>query len=324
MKKALLFITFNRFETTQKVFEQIRLAQPPRLYLASNGPREDVKNENFVVADIRKWLLDNIDWECEVHTLFRDQNLGINESIPDAITWFFQNEKDGIILEDDCMPSKSFFTFCEAALDKYNDDKDIWHISGANSTDIELNNDYSAYLSKCITFWGWACWADRWKHYNPNPQNYDITNISRTFKRIPEQIYWLRILYRSVNNIFFSCDYQWELDIMGFLREGGGCIVPCKNLIKNIGYLGTNYKKKKKSKLLLRQKNFELDVINLPDKLTYDEEYDKELFKRFYRIRSFMFKFILRLLAEILTFNFNGESCTIIRQVITINSKKRI
>lgn len=325
MKKAVLFITFNRFEPTKKVFERIRNAQPPRLYLASNGPRPDVENEGAVVSEIRSWLLNNIDWECDVHTLFREKNLGINESIPGAIDWFFQNEKDGIIVEDDCLPSDSFFDFCEQTLDKYKDNKNVWHISGANSMDITIkNNDYSAYFSKCITFWGWACWADRWKYYTPDSRNFDVSDIAKTFKSIAAQIYWLRIYYRCQNNISDSCDYRWMFDIIGNSAGKGICVVPAKNLIKNIGYYGTNYKRKKKSKMLLHQQNYELENINLPDKVVYDDEYDKQLFLKFFRIRSFMFKFILKLLAEFFTFNYNGESMTIIKQVIKINKHKRV
>ena len=325
MKKAVLFITFNRFEPTKKVFERIRNAQPPRLYLASNGPRPDVENEGAVVSEIRSWLLNNIDWECDVHTLFREKNLGINESIPGAIDWFFQNEKDGIIVEDDCLPSDSFFDFCEQTLDKYKDNKNVWHISGANSMDITIkNNDYSAYFSKCITFWGWACWADRWKYYTPDSRNFDVSDIAKTFKSIAAQIYWLRIYYRCQNNISDSCDYRWMFDIIGNSAGKGICVVPAKNLIKNIGYYGTNYKRKKKSKMLLHQQNYELENINLPDKVVYDDEYDKQLFLKFYRIRSFMFKFILKLLAEFFTFNYNGESMTIVKQVIKINKHKRV
>ena len=325
MKKAVLLITFNRFETTKKVFERIRKAQPPRLYLASNGARPDVENEGAVVSEIRSWLLNNIDWECEVHTLFREKNLEVTESVPGAMDWFFQNEPDGIMLEDDCLPSDSFFDYCEQALDKYKDNKDVWHISGANSMDITLkDNDYSAYFSKCITFWGWACWADRWKYYTPDSRNFDVSDIAKTFKSIAAQIYWLRIYYRCQNNISDSCDYRWMFDIMGNSAGKGICIAPAKNLIKNIGYYGTNYKRKKKSKMLLHQQNYELENINLPDTVVYDDEYDRQLFIKFYRIRSFMFKFILKLLAEFFTFNYNGESMTIIKQVIKINKHKRV
>ena len=321
MNKPVLFIVFNRFDTAQKVFEQIRIAKPPRLYIASDGARENVENEKAIVENIRKWILENIDWDCEVKTLFREENLGCDINISKAISTFFENETDGIILEDDCLPSQSFFKYCEMALDKYKNDKHIWHIGGSNSKNIHLSDNTDiVYTSKCMLCWGWATWADRWKYFNSDLNNYNIQNIRNTFDKISWQIYWLRILYRCLSNQLNTWDYQWALNIM---EHGGICLYPCKNLIKNIGFDGTHYRGKKKSKLLSSQQNFEIENINLPDKIVYNRKYDDLIFKHFYRIQSFMFKFILRFFAELVTLNYNGESSTIIRQVIGINKKKR-
>ncbi|MDD3437175.1 MAG: hypothetical protein PHC64_08505 [Candidatus Gastranaerophilales bacterium] len=148
MKKAVLFLIFNRTDTTQKVFGQIRVAKPPRLYIASDGSREGRAGEKEAVEELRKWVLENIDWDCQVKTLFREQNLGCGKAVSSAITWFFNQEADGIILEDDCLPSQSFFNYCEELLDYYKEDKRIWHISGANllrTTDLEESYYFSNF-----------------------------------------------------------------------------------------------------------------------------------------------------------------------------------
>ncbi|MCK4636062.1 MAG: hypothetical protein KAT32_04305 [Candidatus Moranbacteria bacterium] len=128
MKKAVLFLIFNRIDTVQRVFAEIQKAKPPRFYLASDEGRNE--EEKKKVKKIRDYVLNNINWDCEVKTLFRDKNLGCRRSVSGAISWFFKNEKDGIILEDDCLPSQSFFNFCEELLDYYKDNKSVWHISG--------------------------------------------------------------------------------------------------------------------------------------------------------------------------------------------------
>lgn len=320
MNTAILLITFNRFDTVRRVFEQIQIAKPPRLYIASDGARKNIPNEKVIVDEIRQWILDNINWDCQINTLFRDENLGCDKNIPNAINWFFETENAGIILEDDCLPSQTFFKFCELSLEKYESNKNIWHIGGSNSTDISIaNNSDSAYLSKCMNCWGWATWKNRWQYFNADLTNYNPAKICDDFKNISEQIYWLRILYRDRHNKLKSWDYQWALNI---IEHQGLCVVPCKNLIQNIGFEGTHYKQKKKSKLLARQKNFELENINLPDVITYSNEYDNLLFKKFFRIKSFIFKFLLRFLAEIITFKYNEESSTIIRQIIEVNQKR--
>ena len=144
LKTAVLFLIFNRLDTTKQVFEEIRKAKPPRLYIAADGPRENKEGEKEKVGAVRKYVLENIDWNCEVKTLFRDKNLGCGKAVSQAITWFFENEEMGIILEDDCLPSQSFFWFCEKLLKKYNKEKRIMLITGTSYlfNEIERKEDY--------------------------------------------------------------------------------------------------------------------------------------------------------------------------------------
>ena len=129
LNTAVLFLVFNRPDTTRQVFEAIRKAKPPRLYVAADGPREDHPGEDEKVREIRDYVMNNIDWDCEIKTLFRDKNLGCKYAVSGAITWFFENEEMGIILEDDCLPSQSFFWYCEELLKKYKDIDTIMHIN---------------------------------------------------------------------------------------------------------------------------------------------------------------------------------------------------
>lgn len=109
LNTPVLFLVFNRLDTTKQVFEAIRQAKPPRLYVAADGAREEKKGEEQKVKAVREYILNNIDWNCEVKTLFRDKNLGCKYAVSGSINWFFENEEMGIILEDDCLPSQSFF-----------------------------------------------------------------------------------------------------------------------------------------------------------------------------------------------------------------------
>ncbi len=126
---AVLFVVFNRPEPTARVFEAIRKARPPRLYVAADGPRDGREGEAEKVEAVRR-IATNVDWPCEVKTLLRERNFGCRNAVSSAISWFFDNEEQGIILEDDCLPSQSFFWFCENLLDRYRCDTRIWQISG--------------------------------------------------------------------------------------------------------------------------------------------------------------------------------------------------
>lgn len=109
LKIPVLFLVFNRLDTTKQVFEVIRQAKPQRLYVAADGPRADRPGENEMVQAVRDYVMDSIDWDCEINTLFQDHNLGCKHAVSGAISWFFENEEMGIILEDDCLPDLRFF-----------------------------------------------------------------------------------------------------------------------------------------------------------------------------------------------------------------------
>ena len=127
----VLFLIFNRPETTIQVFSAIKKAQPNRLYIAADGPRSEYPDEENH-CKIARTIATNVDWDCEVKTLFRDQNLGCRLAVSQAIDWFFEQEPEGIILEDDCLPDQSFFWFCNELLERYRDDTRIMHIGGTN------------------------------------------------------------------------------------------------------------------------------------------------------------------------------------------------
>src|SRR5690606_37527202 len=117
MTPPVLFLVFNRPGTAQAVFEAIRTAKPPRLYVASDGPRASKDGEVAAVQRSRA-LAAKVDWECKVHTLFRDENLGCRRAVSGALDWFFGQEESGVVLEDDCVSSPSFFPFADELLER--------------------------------------------------------------------------------------------------------------------------------------------------------------------------------------------------------------
>ena len=153
----ILFLIFNRPETTAPVFEQIKKIQPKYLYVAADGPRSNRPGEDELCKASKAIVLEGIDWDCEVKTLLRGKNMGCKRAVSDAINWFFENVEQGIILEDDCLPDESFFYYCEQLLEKYKYDNSIISIGGTNLGYHFENNDSYAY-SKFMNMWGWATW----------------------------------------------------------------------------------------------------------------------------------------------------------------------
>jgi len=240
LKKPLLFLIFNRLDTTQKVFEQIKIAKPPKLYIASDGARESVEGEDKIVSEVRKYVLNNIDWDCEVKTKFNDENLGCGRAISGAITWFFENEPEGIILEDDCVPNQSFFPYCEELLEKYRDDKRVWHIASTGFyQDDEAEDSY--YFAKIMHCWGWAGWADRWKKYRFDLDWFDKKLLSNFSSNKQVITYFRNILNQMKGGKIDTWDYQYTFLI---IANNGFCINPYKNLISNIGENGIHFSSK--------------------------------------------------------------------------------
>ena len=237
LKTAVLFLVFNRLDTTKQVFQAIRQAKPPRLYIAADGARKNKEDEADKVKAVRDYILSNIDWGCDIKTLFREENLGCKYAVSSAITWFFENEEQGIILEDDCLPSQSFFWFCEELLERYKDDLRVWHISGDNFQEGTKHGNGYYYFSQFNHIWGWASWASRWKAYDVEMENFtkfhQAKRIENMFTQKESQKYWSDVFTSVSQGNIDTWDYQWTYAV---LSNSGLSVLPNKNLISNIGF----------------------------------------------------------------------------------------
>ncbi|GBR75494.1 hypothetical protein NO2_0163 [Candidatus Termititenax persephonae] len=225
--KPILFLIFNRLNTAKQVFSVIRQVQPKYLYVASDGPRVDKESEKKEVDSVRQYVLANVDWDCEVKTLFRDKNLGCGRAVSSAITWFFEQVEQGIILEDDVLPSKSFFTYCAELLDRYRDDEKIYHIAGCNVLeDVGLKDSY--YFALMPGVWGWATWRRAWQKYQYDVDVQSLTEFIKQRKinsvspRRCDRRHWLNIFKSMQEHKIDTWDYQWVYTVFrskrGYLK----------------------------------------------------------------------------------------------------------
>jgi hypothetical protein len=237
LNTALLFIVFNRPNTTAKVFNEIRKARPERLYIASDGPREHLIDELQKINCVRKIVTD-VDWKCEVRTLFSEKNLGCKEACGKAINWFFEKEEEGIILEDDCLPHPDFFYFCEILLNYYRHEKKIFQITGSNFQNNIKRGKASYYFSNYNHLWGWATWKRVWDRFDPSASQWsgdgrellsEIETLTLDQKR-----YWAFNLDRVTRNQDHEIwDYQFTFSQWANNRVA---LIPRNSLVKNIGF----------------------------------------------------------------------------------------
>lgn len=231
----VLFLIFNRPQETADVFERIRKQAPARLYIAADGPRPNIAGEQELCEETKRQVLTRIDWDCEVKTLLRQQNLGCKNAVWQAISWFFEQEEMGIILEDDCLPTDSFFTICAELLLKHKYNTQVMMIGGT-SYQAKPMDVYSYYYSTYMHIWGWASWRRAWQYYNAELNGFDETECLQILaKNLPdkrEQGLWRMNLQHIING-FDTWDYQWQYSIW---KNNGLTIIPWKNCITNIGF----------------------------------------------------------------------------------------
>jgi GR25 family glycosyltransferase involved in LPS biosynthesis len=235
MNTPILFLIFNRPETTAQSFDVIRSVKPSRLYVAADGPRLEKTGERELCIKTRSLI--KIDWECELKMLFSDQNLGCGRAVSKAITWFFENEEEGIILEDDIIPHLDFFPYCEELLAKYRDDERIQLITGRNFFYEPINSNESYYFSGLFHIWGWASWKRVWKDYHFDLSYFSEIDFDKkiSFYQFPKSVncYWKNIFVMMKYNPIDTWDYQLLFNQWYYQRY---CIIPLINLTENIGF----------------------------------------------------------------------------------------
>lgn len=271
LQTPILFLVFNRLDEVALVFEQIRQQQPTRLFIAADGPRATVPGEAAMCMATRAYVLEHIDWPCEVKTLFRNTNLGCGKAVSSAIDWFFEEVEEGIILEDDCVPDATFFSFCTELLERYRDQHHVMHIGGSNFQLGTRRSEASYYFSRHIHVWGWATWRRAWKKYDFSLRPYH--HLMKKKNQHPVIKYFLSIFHQQVD----TWDIQWVLVV--WFNNGCG-ITPDVNLVNNIGY-GKNATHTRRVPYWLGKMNYggistmihpENDEINeVADKFTSDK-----------------------------------------------------
>jgi hypothetical protein len=206
------------------------------LYVAADGPRPGREDDKINCA-LTRAIINQVDWDCEVKTLFRDENLGCGFGVCSGISWFFEQVEEGIVLEDDCLPDISFFPFCNELLNKYKEDEDIYLIIGSNMQNGVKRGDASYYFSNYPITWGWASWRRAWNHFSyeiPHfHQSFKSGDLNHVFQSFQEKSYWRKKVKLGVTEKRNIWDYQWWFAIW---KNKGITITPNTNLIVNLGF----------------------------------------------------------------------------------------
>ncbi len=287
MNVPILLLVWKRPSHTKRVIDSIKQISPKKIYISSDGPIINDKENKRLIELVRKIIFKEIDWDCQVFTNFSKVNKGCKIAVAEGINWFFSNEEEGIIIEDDCVPSKDFFYFCELLLEKYRYDERIWSICGNGYQNDLIKNKESYFFSKYADVWGWATWRRCWQFYDPDIKSWNKNRkkslLKDLFKNVRELNYWNKIFddlyYKQKPNTW---DYQWQY--LCFINSGMSCM-PFTNLVENIGF-GKDATHTNEDPLRLHSNLKNIGRINFPlkhpSKFSVSKECDKKLQKIFY------------------------------------------
>jgi hypothetical protein len=237
LKTAVMFLFFRRPEPTARVFERIREARPPKLYLIADGPRPEVADDE-PLAEATRAVVERVDWPCEVIRDYSERNLGMQRRTVTGIDLILEQEGEGIILEDDCLPHPTFFRWCEEMLDRYRDDERVMHISGSQLLPRASGNGASYYFSRYVHVWGWATWQRAWAWYDNDLTDWHSKSekereaqLRRMYDEESERRYWRYVWNNSERIDTWDSLWSYVVQSRGLLAAN-----PNTNLISNIGF----------------------------------------------------------------------------------------
>ncbi|MBD2579002.1 glycosyltransferase family 2 protein [Oscillatoria sp. FACHB-1406] len=289
---VVLFV-FNRPDLTEIVFNAIARVKPKTLFVIADGPRFP---EEVELCKKTREIINKVDWKCELFTDFSEVNLYATPRIHSGLNWVFSQVEEAIIFEDDCLPSDSFFTFCEELLSRYRNDDRIMHISGNNFQGSHPRTSYSYYFSKYLHGWGWASWRRAWKHLDLSMKTWSEFKQEGLLDLVCEdrweKLYWIQVFDRCFTDGHFEWDYSW---LYTGWSQNRLSIIPNVNLVSNIGFRADATHLKNGNSPLANIPAVELENIKHPpcvvrhkeaDNYTFDYVFGGKKLKELHTIRG--------------------------------------
>lgn len=262
LNSPILLITFNRPDHTRQTLQRILEAHPHDLYIFQDGAREGNANDAIKCQQVRD-IIDEF-WKkytslsCGegrgevLHRYVSEVNLGCGTGPMTAISWFFDNVEQGIVMEDDCLAHPDFFPYCEELLNRYRGTAvkfinstlydDRW--AKALNPDIDL----TSYLLPLTCSYGFSLYmvTGAWASYREVWQGFDLDlkdmsamkfawHVYRLTGNLAEAEWWwyqVRAIQQDKSKKSYW-DYQMQIHLF---RQNALTIHPAVNLISNIGF----------------------------------------------------------------------------------------
>lgn len=278
MKVPVLLIGFNRPDVIEQNVQRILSVHPSKLYIAIDGPRPGRTDDIENVQKVRD-VVKNIQFDGEIHYLLHEENLGCNGNVTSGISWVLEKEEYVIVVEDDVMTSKSFFSFLEDMLIRYKDEENIAMVSGCNYHPISLPNNEDYCFAQTGHIWGWGTWKKQWSKFSLNMEIKDSDISIEHLRKVSanediaqcRQKSYRKLKSRKRETVSWDVLYACFRMINGYLS-----IVPACHLTSNIGTQGTHTGGT--GSYHFQQINDDFVAQKHPNKIVWCKDYDIEQF----------------------------------------------
>lgn len=279
--KPILIFIYNRSQYIKKILRVVKKINPPKIYFYCDGPKNEF--DQILVNNVRS-IVENFKIKSQTKKKYLEKNVGLKNAIINGLNWFFTFEKDGIILEDDCLPHQDFFNFCQENLDYHKNNTQVMNIGGLNILNELYNLDYckkksSYFFTSSPMIWGWATWKNRWSKFDPKLKDFKKIFLNQKKRK---KIYRNKIIdnfyMTRLNEVYHNRDSSWAYIWDFTLRLNSGLnITPKKNLIKNLGQniSGSHFTPQYKALSLLKRNS--LKKITHNNNLIPELDADKKL-----------------------------------------------
>ncbi len=289
-RNPVLIIAFNRPDKFYQVFRKVLESNPPKIYISLDGPRDKNHEDITNLKRIHEIINQNIEL-ATIQVTASPINLGCRKNVITSIDWFFDNENQGIILEDDCVPRDDFFEFSDQSLHNYFNDKSIFTISGSNFFRNSFSDNLELVIeSKFPNVWGWATWRDRWIIHKRSLGLETNSQINLLFKKELNEGLSQKYLAEALNLVEKGILDTWDYELtITSLTNDMKNLHSVRNLITNIGF-DASATHTKRTPEWLRPTPSKLDK-NIP----YDAMIEKMIFKKnvyFYFVLLRLFYFL--------------------------------
>ena len=295
MKTPILLLVYIKPNTTKKIIKVLKRVNAKKIYISINIPhRRDEKN--FLNNSKVKKIIKSIDWKCRIIKKERKIHLDSYNSYRLAIKWFFRNEKEGIILEDDTLPNITFFEFCTKLLEKYRKNKKISQICGSSFLNEKIKGPNYKFSNYCFC-WGYATWRRSIKDFDSTFKKWKIIKKKNKLKRILNDksfiSYWTDIFDALAEKKITAWDYTWMLSNW---EKGKISIIPKKNLIQNIGFVKeATHTKIKYKDWYTKIKPYNMQYMDIhPKVIRPDLNYDKWISNKVYKTNKHYIKNLIK------------------------------